>query len=333
MILRRDHERQRLSLSVHTLRHWVACVAAGWLVMWLLMTVDVADAATPEITTQASTTTVRVAQPFTVRWTVVAPTGSKVMFPKRGLQLGDFEVLGVSDQFDVPQAGTNATRTWTRQMTLETIQTGDLVIPDLEIRIQSARGSDTAESTALRTQSLTIHVASVLEDRADPTQFHDIQPVVDVDIPTEPARNHLAWALGGTVGVAVLAIASVIVVRKRNSMTPQTWALGELAELQLATRTGEAGADEATLRLSGILHDFLLLQLDMDEGGRTTHELLDTVSDKHTVAREIIDRIGVLIKLADDAKFAGQHLTQSELAAAIDESREIIQAIASSQQS
>ncbi len=332
MILHRDCDDQRRFQFRHSTKRMVNLVVAGWWMLSLAASCTVAAAVEPTIATKASTTTVRVAEPFTVSWTVVAPTGSKVTFPNRGKQLGDFDILNTSDQFDIPQAGSTTERTWTRRMTLETVQTGDLQIPELEIQIQGTNGKSTKESEAARTQPLTIRVASVLEDRADPTQFRDIESVVDVNVPVEHPRNSLGWTLAAAAGgLALLAATGVVVLRKRGRVTPKTWALNELADLELATSTGTVSVEASTIQISDILRGFLLLQLNIDEAGLTSHEVLQKVESEHHVERDIASRIGTLFSLADDAKFAGLPPSERELNVAIEQSRELIQTIASSQ--
>jgi hypothetical protein len=129
----------------------------------------------PQSRSKTSNTTVQVAEPFTFELTITAPAGSKVDFPSIGESLGEFDVTDQLMRADVPSANDVNERTWTQQLTLESIVTGDLEIPSLEIQVRRD-----ADIQTLKTEAVPVRVASVLEDRADPTKFRDIQSVVDI---------------------------------------------------------------------------------------------------------------------------------------------------------
>ncbi|MCA9134232.1 MAG: hypothetical protein KDA45_13785, partial [Planctomycetales bacterium] len=174
-----------------------------------------------------SADSVQVAQPFDLELQVTAPAGAKVVFPAASGQLGEFQVLDHQDVFDIP-LDIRGYRSWTRRYTLESIFSGELTIPALEVLVVGPGGRQTLRSTALP-----LRVASVLEGQSDPTKFRDIQSVVDVAVPPTESPNwsqkkFLGWALLG--GGALLAIAAVaLVARKRRYLTPRDWALQQLA--------------------------------------------------------------------------------------------------------
>lgn len=309
-------------------------VSASYLTIALLSLLATSDAqiiaaAPPSITSQASASLVQVAEPFTVEWTVVAPIGAKVTFPEIGAQLGNFDVMESSDQFDIPQAGISEQRRWTRRMTLETIFAGEQQIPEFEIQVRTDLEATSAD--VMRTQPLTIQVASVLEDRADPTQFRDIESVVDVEVLSESSQAWMWWTFGTAGAISLLAAASVLVARRRSRMTPENWALDELTDVNSSLNAGQADADAAAFRTSDILRDFLILQLGIPDSGHTPHELVHEIELQHLVAGETSPRLNSLFTLADDAKFGGLQLTNTDVANAITEAREIVLTIASSQ--
>lgn len=283
----------------------------------------------PTITSEVSTSSVQVAEPLTVEWTVVAPSGAKVTFPEIGERIGNFDIIDSSDQFDIPQSGTTDQRRWTRRLTLETIFAGDQEIPEFEIQVRIDAAATGAE--VLRTQPLAVRVASVLEDRADPTQFRDIESVVDVKVIHEGSRSWVWWTLGSAGGLAFLAAAGVLVARRRARMTPENWALGELDDVSSALGAGHAGADIATSRVSDIVRDFLILQLGIPESGHTAQEIVREMKSHELVADETLARLNSLFTLADNAKFGGLQLANTDVASAITEAHEIVVTISSTQ--
>ena len=149
-------------------------------------------------------------------------------FPAIGKSLGSFDVTDQVDRADVPSPNDVNQRIWTRRLTLESIVTGDIEIPSLEIQVRQNTGSQT-----LKSEAIPIRVTSVLEDRADPMKFRDIQSVVDVSVP-QPAVTHawLWWTLGGFGGLTAAALMLVAVAKRRTWMTPDVWAIRELDQLR-----------------------------------------------------------------------------------------------------
>lgn len=149
------------------------------------------------VVAKASTSSVQVAEPFSLELIVTAPAGSKVTFPSAGKNLDDFDVLATHDLFDVPDVEAVNARTWTRRMTLESIVTGNLHISPIEIQINGDAGSQ-----VIRSNPITVQVVSVLEDRSDPSKFRDIQPVVDLTVSAPASNAWVWWTMGGAAGLA-----------------------------------------------------------------------------------------------------------------------------------
>ncbi len=166
------------------------------------------------IVASASAARVLVAEPFTLEWSVTAPTGAKVVFPTIAKQLGEFDVDESTDLFDIPDANLTDTRTWTRRLTLESIVTGELSIPALEVQV-----TDKSGQYVLQSKAITINVTSVLEERGDPTKFRDIQSVVDVDLPVSHSNAWFWWTVGSVAGLSLVAISAVAVTRRRRWLT------------------------------------------------------------------------------------------------------------------
>src|SRR3989304_909643 len=75
----------------------------------------------------------QVAEPIQLVLAVEAPRGTRVELPQLTDQLGDFEIRSHERTKDIPAAdGANARR-WVLEASLETIKTGELVIPPLGV--------------------------------------------------------------------------------------------------------------------------------------------------------------------------------------------------------
>ncbi len=274
------------------------------------------------VTENVSKRSVQVAEPFTIEWSVTAAEGAKVTFPATGKQLGEFDVLAITDLFDIPSDNGTETRSWTRRMTLETIHTGELNIPELEIQVSDSNGSHVVQS-----KPIMINVASVLEDRSDPTQFRDIQSVVDVALPVTHSSSWVFWTMGGISGLAVLAIAGLLLTRRVTYLTPELWAMEQLDELEKLIQAGTTTSELAALEVSRIAQKFLQFQLGLPESEETTQELLHEVKLSECVSDEVIERLNTLFMLTEQAKFAGLKLNPADYQSVVRDTRKLIQRI------
>ncbi len=267
----------------------------------------------------ASTASVRIAEPFTLELTVIAEFGTKISLPPVGQQLGDFEVIDHRDIGDIPSENSTAERVWTRRLTLESIVAGDLLIPVMEIG--ALRGSD---SWIVQSQAIPIRVLSVLEDRADPTQFRDIQSVVDVNVPGQKSYDWL-WQAGGGLGLLAIVSAGIAVVaRRRKWLTPNQWALRELGSLQGSMAMRAADSQQVSMDLTSILRGYLELQFQISAPMQTTEELMLWIGSQRLLEPETATRFSKAFQTADLTKFAGLQLSPAELSDAISEARELI---------
>ncbi|MCA9170134.1 MAG: hypothetical protein KDB23_20800, partial [Planctomycetales bacterium] len=163
------------SCSVFQVQAGVACLVAVLLSTSSVSAQDASAGTKTRVDVSASKSNVQVAEPFAVELTVVAPEGTQVTLPPVAAQLGEFDVVDHHDIADVPVAG--GQRIWTRRLTLESIVTGKWEVPVMDIQ---TRTGSTAQ--IVRSEPIPIHVASVLEGRADPSKFRDIHSVVDLPV-------------------------------------------------------------------------------------------------------------------------------------------------------
>ncbi len=271
---------------------------------------------------KTSKSSVQVAEPFSLELTVTAPVGSKVTFPATGKSLDEFDVVDAHDLFDVPDAAADS-RTWTRRMTLESIVTGKLSISPIEIQVSSDQGSQ-----VIRSNPIAVQVVSVLEDRSDPSEFRDIQSVVDVTVPIPTSNAWVWWTMGGAAGLALFAAAGLVVFRRGQWMTPKESALQELDRLEKSVDSSNAESEAIALTLSKIVRNYLLLQFAIPESGRTGQELVRLIESETEVDKNNVNQLRELFGLSDKAKFAALELSQAGLKSAINDSRNLVQRIA-----
>jgi len=91
----------------------------------------------PEISIHADRNSVQIADPFDVVIQVVTNDGASVRFPTVPPQLGRFEVIDHRNLLAVPSEANNGTNKSTQRLTLETLETGNLTIPSIEVVVRS----------------------------------------------------------------------------------------------------------------------------------------------------------------------------------------------------
>jgi hypothetical protein len=282
---------------------------------------DTASAA--DVSATVSKSAVQVAEPFTLELTVQVPAGTRVVFPTMADRLGEFDVIDSQDLFDIPDAVASDLRNWTRRLTLESIVTGDLEIPPIEIQV-----SDQDGSRATVSHPLPVRVISVLEDRSDPTQFRDIQSVVDVEVPEAASPARLWWAIGGVSGIACAFALAMLIRRGKQWLTPKQWALQQLDQLGETVKAEPADTQSVSVELANIIRDYLQLQFGFPEAGRTLQELIDLVESRGAAKQEVIKSLRALSSVADKAKFAALDLSPAGLNSLVAGSRQIVEQLA-----
>lgn len=280
-----------------------------------------ADEISPSLKVSVSAEQVLVAEPFTYRLVVTVPKGTRVFLPQVSETLGDFDVISQQQWEDVPDQ--DQQRIWTQELILESIDTGELEIPEIEVRCQRNR-----ESTIIRSKPVSIQVASVLEGRPDPKSLRDIHSVIDVE-PTPKPKATSSWmlyAVGGGLLIAISA-AAILVFQRKKTIVPEAWAKRELAELQTAFSGGEYGSAEVANRLSGIVRQYLEYQFELDASKRSTGELGNLIAERALISDSVTQRLIALLESMDLAMFAGLVLSSTELNEAIATAHELVDEI------
>ncbi|QDT88828.1 hypothetical protein [Gimesia algae] len=269
-----------------------------------------------EVSVRMSTTSVRVAEPFTVTYELISPSEKTLVWPAVADQLGAFDVIDSQDLFEIP---VDAGRMWRRTLTLESIQSGDLEVPSLAVNIVSSdpKHAQAEPMEVIKIAAQPVTITSVLEGRADPTQFRDIQSVVDVEVPVEETSQ---WTIWGTTGLGVIALACVafmIVAVRNRSITPANWVFQQLDALSESVEENPAENHQQITELSDLVKHFLALQYEIPASQQTTHELSQMLADRHIGSKLVRDDLNNVLSLADEVKFAGLDLSVDELQAAI----------------
>lgn len=272
----------------------------------------------PRVSGTVSKTSVQVAEPFTFEIRCIAPANARVSFPAVPKNLGEFDVIDHQDRFDVP-LDSSSDRSWTRYLTLESITTGKLPLPSVEVQVGIGE-----KTTRLETKSRTINVLSVLEGRPDPKSFRDVRPLVDVAVEPDKSYTWIGWTAGGIAG-AILLVGSVFVLMRRGRfISPAQWAQRELDELAKPSVTPTDSID----RLSEIMREFLSLQTNIAAPNLTTDELLRTLQSSEAMDTETTSQLADLFQKADQAKYAGVGISESDLQDLIQNARELVEHLA-----
>jgi len=277
--------------------------------------------AKPTLSATVSKSSVQVAESLSLELTVTAPQGAQIALPPVGRALGEFDVIDYRDVEDLPAANDTTLRVWTRHYTLETITTGDLEIPAIEVR-----AVENGTTQTLTTEPVLIHVASVLEGRADPTQFRDIRSVVDVEVPAPVASsNWVWWTVGGVVLLSLCAGLFLVTTRRHTWLTPVTWAQHELDQLRTLVEEEGENTTDACNELTSIVRRYLEMQFELSAPQRTSKELLDAIENRELLSAKHTARFRELFANADLTKFAGVTMSLSELAAAIHTTEQLVE--------
>jgi len=217
------------------------------------------DLSKPKISIHTDRNSVQIADPFEVVIQVLANDQASVKFPTMPQQLGVFDVIDHRDLLRIPSKTNSGMNKWTRRLTLETLETGELQIPSISFAVRT----EGKPPLQVATDPLVIEVASVLEPTADPAEFADIHDLIDVPEPKTWSYTWILWSAGGGLGLAALIAGAVFVFRGRtNWTTPVRTFIEEefhvpatsYSPLELQRTISQRGASQST---SQQLADFL----------------------------------------------------------------------------
>ena len=271
----------------------------------------------------ASATSIQIAEPIEINIIVTAPETSKVTLPGVGAQIGQWEVVGSSDRFDIPSSESDQ-RTWSRRLMVETLFTGTIAFPSIEAIV---RRRD--QEVTLRSDPIDIVVNSVLAADADVKQIRDLRP--ELVLPENARARGFAW-LAGLLGCVVFAIAGWWATRRRGIL-PQRWALAELDQLQRTIDPASLRSEALASGVTRIMCEYLRLRFREKRFGATLSEWARTLKSGGVIDASVAVELDALSAMADQTRFAGVVIDEREQTHLIERCRHVIDRIAAMQSS
>lgn len=270
---------------------------------------NISQAQTIELTANADRKQIQIADPFEFEIKLTAPSDTKVDFPGVGEQIGSFDVVDVQDQFGVLIGGVDQQRSWTRTLTLETIASGKLQIPRIEISVHPDKGVP----KLFQTDSVEITVASVVEPSSDLTRFNDIADLVDVDAPKARSMN-IVWAsVAGAIILALAAGCLMLVKRSRSSVSARDWALAQLND----PSNGDFD------RLEGIVRNYIEERFEFPAASLTSTAISDQLLALN-VDRHQVSKVDEILAVSEQVKFAGIQISAENKSRLFENARTLI---------
>jgi hypothetical protein len=255
-----------------------------------------------QVTARLDKGTARVAEPIQLVLEVEAPRGTRIELPAKVSRLGDFEVRHSERTNDIPSATGADKRGWILRTTLESIKTGDLSVPPLDVHYTLDATSSTFKT--LSTAPIQVRITSVLENRADPMRFRDIKQTVEVPVPETASRSWIAWTCGGVVAAtAGLLLVAAAVKRRRRGPSPAVWALDSIEELEQLD-VSQTGPETIFNEVVDVVREYFGLEFNVSTLPRTTREFLAEASSEVGLPEIARKRLEWLASVADEIKFA-----------------------------
>ena len=270
----------------------------------------------PEITIRAERNSVQIADPFDIVIQVTASDNAAVRFPTLPPQLGPFEVIDHHDLMGVPSEANKGTANWSRRLTLETLETGDLKIPSIEVVVRN----EGKPLMRVATEPLSIEVASVLEPASDPAKFADIHDLIDVPEPKAWSYGWIVWLAGGGIGLAALVAGAVFVFRGRtNWTTPANWAVSEISGLT-------SNSPQSFSRLENIARTYIEEEFHIPATSYSPQELQQAVIQRGAsqgISQHLVD----FLTKAEQTKYAGLNVSDSQFTSAKESILQVIEGL------
>ena len=279
-----------------------------------------ADANPLVVTMQLDKSEALIAERIQLQIIASAPQGVTVQFPELSDQLGEFEIVATKDIPDVP-AG--ADRKWIRKVALETLITGELEIPSMEIGYVDRRTA-TALNGVQITPPQPVLIRSTLEGAEDPTQFREIKSVVFLPESQPGNVRWLVWAAGMAGLVALVAIAVTVVSRKPGRSPKQT-AIKSLQGLKESPALVDGDVEQFYIRLVGILRAFVQEQFEISAPRLTTSEFMAAMGAETRLSDDFRSELRELLSLADMVKFAGWRPADTRLDEVVDQAMRLVE--------
>jgi hypothetical protein len=275
-----------------------------------------------KLTVSVDKAVAQVADPIGLRLQVTAPKGIRVELPRLPKELGDFEAHSKELVRDVPSSSSPDERLWELRATLETLETGRVVVPSFDVHFTTDAAR--AEFQAIRSEPIEIEITSVLENRADPTNIRDIKGVVDVEVPQASTHPWGIWAAAG-IGVAAVAVwAAVWLASRRRGPMPTEWALAEMEDLEKLHTEDAVEAALVCNELVDIVREYFEYEFGVPAISRTSREFLHDVAETIRLPGAPRQRLEWLLSLADEIKFASHGVGNRQVREAFEGAKALV---------
>jgi hypothetical protein len=272
-----------------------------------------------QMTTSIDRKSAQIAETIEMTVTLQTPTGVTVQFPQDPQSRGDFEVVGVQDELDIPESDH---RRWTRVYELESLTAGDHEIPEVAVQFTDNRGGEPIHDT-ISSQASTVSIASVLEGQADPRKFRDIKDVVDMHVTPESKTNWVAYA-SAAGGLVVMSAMLLLVWRRRNNIPPHRWALAELDCLAKEDLLAQGLFQEFYDELTWIIRQYVEKRFEINAAKLTTDEFLKRLREQQLLNEQFREPLEQFLAVADMVKFAQFTPGDADGESAIGKAREFV---------
>ena len=273
-----------------------------------------------------------IAEPIRLTLTAVAADGVEVKWPELAGELAGLEVRDKS--VTTPVALGEGKRRWSQSYTLEGYSGGDYQIPPLVVRYNdlgqaaSAATSQPAKTGEVRSEAMSITVASGIQGEADPRAFRDIKPLAAVNL-----ERNWAWSWW-SAGVIALGVVVVWLLRWRKRrqeadqadlvIAPHAWALGAFDRLLAEDLVGQGRIHEHYYRLSGITREYIERRFGISAPDMTTEEFLLSIRGGRHLDESQKQALAKFLEACDLVKFAQYRPSSQEIDQAISAAREFV---------
>ncbi|NBX36831.1 MAG: hypothetical protein EBR10_06360 [Planctomycetes bacterium] len=262
---------------------------------------------------------VQVGDAIPFRLTVYAPDGISIEFPELGSTSGVFDIRDIERQ----SRASGSDREWTLSLTASTFDAGVQQLPAFQLSWKNPSG----EVRSLEVGDCTLNVTSIAGD-AKPEAFKDIKGPLEMDLGGVPR-----WvvAILAVVGALVLFLLAMWLIRKRHAaaleraMTPDAWALRELAALEKADLVGKGEYHAYWVRLSAIIRQYVERRFDIAAPEKTTQEFLAAAREHPEVGAEHRHVLTDFLRAADMVKFAALQPADDECRRGLFAARDFVQ--------
>ncbi len=260
----------------------------------------------------APTDRTEVGAPIEFTLAAMAPSDIALTLPEIATEFGPFETreLRKSSQRKDGQA------TYIIKFTASTYASGEQTTPPLTVAWNDAAGKE----QKLEIAGVAIEVASLVGETFDPAKYRDIKGPVDIEV------GRSWWWLVAVVALGIAAAGVWMLWKRRRALelmalTPDQWALGELARLESDNLVGRGDLHAYWVRLSDIVRQYIERRFEIAAPEQTTKEFLASAGDHPMIGAEHRHLLTDFLRAADMVKFAAYRPAESDCTRGLEAAR------------